>query len=175
MGRLRARLVKSEADRELLGHLAEAERHLDRAIGVCRRAIKSEMDRVAGESRKASDAERAIRTAAFAIKSVGGMTPAAGLEDPDFVSDSARARKEAEQHLGRALGALKSVPERSSGRIRKAQDAERAIQAAFSALRSLGGIGSGVAPEDFGDRGRKARDERRAGRKSLIPVRQGLV
>jgi len=71
MGRLRARLAKSEIDQEVQGHLAAAQRQVRTALELCRRAKK------AGgiEAHRSRRIKRDLLRALGALESVGRLTP----------------------------------------------------------------------------------------------------
>jgi len=89
MGRLRARLAKNEIDRELHGHLAEAERRLERAMETCRKIPKDNRQ----SSRRAEDTLRTLAVAVGVIRRIGSLISGVDLEDPDLISSNERARE----------------------------------------------------------------------------------
>jgi len=88
MGRLRARLAGNEIDRELHGHLADAVRHLERAMEVCRRIPKG--DRMS--SRRSDNVLMTLDAAIGNIRRIGSVVPAIDVEDPDFMPEDERTR-----------------------------------------------------------------------------------
>jgi hypothetical protein len=89
MGRLRARLAGNEIDRELKSCLAEAERHLERALAVCRRVAKTEHL----SSRKALNAAKVVGSSLSAIRSIGSLVPSIDVSDPDLTKPTEESER----------------------------------------------------------------------------------
>ena len=85
MGRLKTRLATSPQDQQLQGHLADAERALEKAMNVCRQASNGQ------EGRRGREMLRVIGTAVNIIQNAGHLTPMIDLSDPDLQSEDARS------------------------------------------------------------------------------------
>ena len=77
MGRLRARLARTEMDRDIQNHLADAMRDARKAQGLCVLAAR-------GGNVKARRVARQIQQAIALMESVGTLAPAYDTEDPDM-------------------------------------------------------------------------------------------
>ena len=101
MGRLRARLAKTEWDREMHGHLAQAERCLGKASAVCGKIARGSRRDGGGASRRAQDHLRAIRAASSLISNLGYITPGFDMTDDDLLPENAKAQKAQERREAR--------------------------------------------------------------------------
>ena len=90
MGRLKARLAASEADRELHTHLSQAERCLGKAAHSCGKVINTNRRR-GTEARRAKLAQDTIRKALSMVSSIGNLTPRIDHSDRDMLSEEAKA------------------------------------------------------------------------------------
>jgi hypothetical protein len=88
MGRNRASTAKSEADRVVQTHVANAERALRAALRVCKQARRGTGT---VEARRAPRVERDIARALSALAGVGRLTPIYDLDDPDLIPEETRA------------------------------------------------------------------------------------
>jgi len=109
MSRLRARLSKSEVDRELQEHLAAAQRALEKAARVCDATRR--MPGVAGK--RAPRIARELARIKGALGNVSRLTPLYDLEDPDLMSEEDRSelwreRREAKRAAAAALESSES-------------------------------------------------------------------
>ncbi len=108
MGRLRARLMRAEEDREIHQHLAEAERALGRAAGTCGKMIRSGGGRYGSRSAiRARENLRMIRKSLSLIQHIGQMVPAIDMRDQDMLPESelaaiAQQKREARDERRRA-------------------------------------------------------------------------
>jgi len=112
MGRLRASLAKNELNRELQSHLAEAERHLERALATCHRVVKEASKDEARSGRRAVEAARVIRSSLSAIQAIGNLESGVDKTDFDLVSESELAKKALEKRNKRRAERVDLIPVR---------------------------------------------------------------
>lgn len=82
MSRFRANLSSSPLDREIQSQVAVAERALERALGACRSARKSDEYQSGYVARVRRDLERALGS----LQGVRRVVPGFDLSDPDLLS-----------------------------------------------------------------------------------------
>lgn len=88
MSRLRARLAKSEFDRQVQEQISVAQRAIEQALQVCHTA-----KRAPGiEKTRAGRVARDLIRAQGALGRVGRLTPLYDLDDPDMMSEDERSR-----------------------------------------------------------------------------------
>lgn len=109
MGSLRARLSKSDIDRDVQHEVDQAKRAIDRAIQLCRRVKKGGGIEAKRSWRIARDLARVKST----LGTVGRLTPLYDLDDPDLMSEDERSRRmwEAREAERAARGAVPEVVE----------------------------------------------------------------
>ena len=88
MTRLRARLAKSDVDRQVQGHVAAAERSIRNALGICHRARTANVVPLGRIHRVQKD----LGAVLGALDRVGRVTPAWDGGDPDLMPEDERAR-----------------------------------------------------------------------------------
>ncbi len=105
MGRLRARLAKHEADKDLQTHVGEAMRVLGKALDSAQRA-KTNTQRIARVDRSALDglamkrseeAAAKIRQARRLLESIGFLYPNVDSMDPDLLPESLQEERSRER------------------------------------------------------------------------------
>lgn len=88
MGRFKASIAKTAIDREMHGHLSDAEKAVNKAMDVCRRA--SGMD--VFESRRARLTMRTLTNVLGILKEVGFLMPTQ-TEDVDLLPEDEKSRR----------------------------------------------------------------------------------
>ena len=89
MGRLRAKLSKSDVDRQIQSSVATAQRAVEQALNVCRQA----RDRRGVEGNRARRVARDLARAKSALGNIGRVTPMYDMSDPDLMTEDDRTKQ----------------------------------------------------------------------------------
>jgi hypothetical protein len=89
MGRLRARLARSNLDQAIQTQVAAAQRALDEAIELCALARRAG----GAEARKSAKMLRPLGRSRALLDDLGRLGPLYDTSDPDLVSEDQRARE----------------------------------------------------------------------------------